>query len=277
MAEVELLFLVVIFEHREIDDPAEAEDILFADIQLFADADTGLAGEFRCAGCLITGEEDSIPLTHTGDLANLRNARFIEIFRDGAFGFPVLEDDVAEAACAFLAGPVVHLVEEAARPVGGARRRNRPYDSPRLNIFREQAEARAAERFRRITENDRVAQIRLVGAVFQHGIIKGDPLERGDDLAIACKFLEDIGQHRFDGIEHIFLRDEGHFDIELVKFARAAVGAGVFVAETGRDLEVAIKARHHDKLLELLRCLRQGVEFTGMHPARHQEVARALR
>ncbi len=44
-----------------------------------------------------------------------------------------------------------------------------------------------------------------------------------------------------------------------------------------RDLEVALEAGHHQQLLELLRRLRQRVEVAGVHAARHQVVARALR
>src|SRR3546814_9340565 len=39
------------------------------------------------------------------------------------------------------------------------------------------------------------------------------------------------------------------------------LGAGVFVAEAGRDLEIAVETRDHQQLLILLRRLRQGVEF----------------
>ena len=70
--------------------------------------------------------------------------------------------------------------------------------------------------------------------------------------------------------------DERHLDVELVELARRAVGARVLVAEAGRDLEVAVEARHHQQLLELLRRLRQRVELAGMNAARHQVVARAL-
>ena len=84
-------------------------------------------------------------------------------------------------------------------------------------------------------------------------------------------------QHRLDGGEHVVLGDEAHLQIELVELAGAAVGARVLVAETGRDLEIAVEARHHDELLELLRRLRQRVELARMQPRRHQEVARAFR
>ena len=92
----------------------------------------------------------------------------------------------------------------------------------------------------------------------------------------AAEFLEDAAQHRLHRVEHVVLGDEAHFDVELVEFAGRTVGAGVLVAEAGGDLEIAVEARHHDQLLELLRRLRQRIELAGMDAARHQEVARAL-
>jgi hypothetical protein len=59
------------------------------------------------------------------------------------------------------------------------------------------------------------------------------------------------------------LRDEAHFEIELVEFAGRAIGAGVLVAEAGGDLEIAVEAGDHDQLLEHLRRLRERVEFAG--------------
>ena len=91
------------------------------------------------------------------------------------------------------------------------------------------------------------------------------------------EFLEDAADDRLHRGKHVFLRDEAHLDVELVELARQPVGARVFVAETGRDLEIAVEARHHQQLLVLLRRLRQRVEFAGMDARRHQEVARAFR
>jgi len=83
--------------------------------------------------------------------------------------------------------------------------------------------------------------------------------------------------HRLDRLEHVLLLDKGHLQIELVEFARRAVGARILVTETGCDLKIAIEARHHEELLILLRCLRQGVELAGMDTRRHQKVASAFR
>ncbi len=70
--------------------------------------------------------------------------------------------------------------------------------------------------------------------------------------------------------------DEAHLDVELVELARQTISPRVLVAEAGRDLEIAVEARHHQELLILLRRLRQRVELAGMDARGHEEVARAF-
>ena len=98
----------------------------------------------------------------------------------------------------------------------------------------------------------------------------------GHRLALG-ELLEHAGDDGLDGREYVLLLDKAHFEVELIKLARQAVGARVLVAKTWRDLEVAVEARHHQQLLVLLRRLRQRVEFSGMDPRRHQKVPRAFR
>ena len=124
---------------------------------------------------------------------------------------------------------------------------------------------------------ERVAQVGLVAAVFLQGFRKRNPppaLGHGLALGKLLEHARDDGLHRR---EHVLLLDKTHFNVELIKLARQAVGARVLVAKTWRDLEVAVEARHHQQLLVLLRRLRQRVEFSGMNARRHQEVARAFR
>ena len=107
----------------------------------------------------------------------------------------------------------------------------------------EDLEARAAERLADVLHLDRVAQVRLVGAVFPHRLGVGDQREfRRHRLAVA-ELLEHAAHHRLDRVEHVLLGDEAHLDIELVELAGRAVGARVLVAEAGRDLEIAVEAR----------------------------------
>ena len=72
------------------------------------------------------------------------------------------------------------------------------------------------------------------------------------------------------------MRDKAHFQIKLVKFARQTVGARVFIAETGGDLEIAVETGDHQQLLILLWCLRQCKEFACVDAAWHKKVARAF-
>ena len=86
------------------------------------------------------------------------------------------------------------------------------------------------------------------------------------------KFFKDTLHHRFNSRKYILLLNKAHFQIKLVKFTRAAISAAIFITETGCNLEIAIKARHHNQLLKLLRGLWQGIEFTGMQTGRHQKI-----
>ena len=193
----------------------------------------------------------------------------------GAFG---VVGDVAEAALAFGFGPVVQLVEEAARVRSGAGGGDRADDAAGCGDAGEQAEAGAGIVFGDVGDADRVAQVGLVGAEFQHRLVVGDAREgRLGHRSAVGEFLEHAGDDGFDGVEDVFLGDVAHFEVELVELARGAVGAGGFVAEAGRDLEIAVEAGHHQQLLELLRRLRQGVELAGMQAGGHQEVAGAFR
>ena len=92
----------------------------------------------------------------------------------------------------------------------------------------------------------------------------------------AGKLLEHAAHHRLDRVEYVLLGGKTHFQIELVKFAGRAIGARILVAEAGGDLEITVEAGNHDQLFELLRRLRQRVEFPRMKPRRHKIVARAL-
>ena len=89
---------------------------------------------------------------------------------------------------------------------------------------------------------------------------------------LAENFGHELVEHR----HHVVLVHEGHLDVDLREF-RLTVGAEVFVAEALRNLEVAVHAGDHQKLLVLLRRLREGVELARVHTARHQVVAGAFR
>ena len=81
----------------------------------------------------------------------------------------------------------------------------------------------------------------------------------------------------FHDVEDVFLRTEGHFQIQLVELARRSIGARIFIAETRRDLKVAVEPRDHQQLFELLGRLGEGVEHPGIQTAGDEKVSCALR
>ena len=125
VAEVDLLLLVIIFEHREVDDPAEAERALLDQVELLGDAGPGEAGELGGLVFLAGGEEDAVVGAKAHRLGQLVHALGAVVLGDRAAPFAALAGGVAEAGEAFAARPFVHLVEEFAALVGGARRRDR--------------------------------------------------------------------------------------------------------------------------------------------------------
>src|SRR5690606_24174714 len=72
------------------------------------------------------------------------------------------------------------------------------------------------------------------------------------------------------------LVEERRLDVELRELG-LPVRTQILVAETTRDLVVAVEAGHHQDLLQELRRLRQREEVAGLRAARHEVVARALR
>ena len=278
VAELDAAGGFVAFVHRIVGDPAEIETPGGDQSEIPADPRARAPGQPGRALGLVAGEEHRVAVADTGPAAQRRRPVLVEEPGDRALRLAALEDDVAQPAGALLARPVVEPVEEAARLGSGAGRGDRPHHRPGLDRAGENLQRRAAPDFGGVGDFQRVAQVRLVGAVAQHGIGEGDaPERRGRDRPARGKLLEEAAEHRLDGGEHVVLGDEGHLEIELVELARRAVRARVLVPEARRDLKIAVEARDHDELLELLRRLGQGVELAGVKPARHQEVARALR
>ncbi|MNQ77402.1 hypothetical protein D3C85_922680 [compost metagenome] len=296
VAEVDLLLFFRPFEHGEVDDPAELELLLVDQLQLRADAGAGQTGELGEDGGVAGGEEGGVALAQTQACHQGLGRLLTQVLGDRtAPGLLIVRpEDVAQTRLAFALRPRVHAVAEGARTAGRGRDGPDGVLGVRAEDLGEQTETAVAEVVRHVLHLNRVTQVRLVRAVPLHRLGIGqtlkalvlerlaevvgegvDAVDRRNRLALA-ELVEDAVHQRLDGGEDVFLRDEAHLDVELVEFQRT-VGAQVFVAEAGRDLEVAVEARHHQQLLELLRSLRQGVELAWVHARRHQEVARAFR
>ena len=82
--------------------------------------------------------------------------------------------------------------------------------------------------------------------------------------------------HSLEHFDDIILLDKRHLAVDLCELG-LTIGTKVLVAETLDDLEITVETSHHEKLLELLRRLRQSVELSGVHARGNHEVACALR
>ena len=274
MREVDLLLFLIEFVHREVNDPAEMEIVVGRgfEIELIADANPGGAREF-CRGVGLAGrEEDSI----SGLCARCLGDALLDWFGDelgnrtfaDKFSTIIFEDDVTQSGrFHFGSRPVVELVEERARLAPRTWGGDRAYDTALSNDGLESFELNAGvgKLGADVSDDNGITQIGFVGTVFQHRLgIRNAHKGQGAAFPAIGELLEDAVQHRFDGGENVFLGDKAHLQVELVELARRAVGARVFIAKAGRDLEITVEARHHDQLLELLRGLRQGVELAGV-------------
>lgn len=116
-------------------------------------------------------------------------------------------EDIAHARQALRLGECVHAVGEFARAAG--RRGNGAHLGAVLfQQLRENREARAAEMVGHHLHLDRVAQVGLVAAVFQHRLGIGDARPVGIDRAAIAEFLEQALDDRLDGLEDVLLFDK---------------------------------------------------------------------
>ena len=121
-----------------------------------------------------------------------------------------------------------------------------------------------------LLEGHAEAQVGLVATVEAHGIVPG---HAGEFVELdALHLLEEMLGEAFEHVEHILLMYKAHLAVDLREL-RLTIGAEVLVAEAAHNLEVAVHASHHQQLLVLLRTLRQGIELTGVHAGRDNEVA----
>ena len=270
MAELQLAALVADFVHGEVHDPAELVALL-VHVPLAGGAE-GLDHHAHGLGGALAGchHHQSVGLQrqHLGKLVLHRRHELADAAGDLAV-FVHLEPVALAAGLHLAVGEqLLDLLagEGAVRDVHhlhglAAQRLKLAVCKQGADVFARQVDA----------------QVGLVGAVGFHGLQIGDAAEgRGGGHAVSAELGKDGRQHVLQHGEHVVLGGEGHLHVQLVELAGAAVTAGVLVAEAGGDLEIAVKARGHQQLLELLGRLGQRVELAGMLAGGHQIVPRAL-
>ena len=273
MREDDLFLLLVIFIHREIIDIAEAVRILLTEIQPPPELRPDLPRIEARLFFLISDEENGISRHKARQLCHL----FLHLLRyelvDRSLVAAVLHHfQITEAAHADGLGKLQELLVEAFGHFFGN------LDGPdRLPV--ERLEAAPLEEFCHIDDAERVAQIRLIRTERKHGLGVADHRKRRlcHRPALRRKLPEGIGEHLFAHPEHILLGGKTHLKIQLIKLSRRPVGSCILIPKTRGILKIFIKAGYHQKLLVLLRSLRQRIELTFIFAGRHDIVPGSLR
>src|SRR6185437_11049151 len=207
--------------------PAELETILDDQVEFFADLGARRAGKPE-KGLRLAGDKEHRVAVFEAEL----RAQHFGLIRTEVAGNRTAADDTAavsgkndvtEPWLALALRPGIHAVAERARAAAGRR------DSPHFGLgaafenAREHLEARAAKNLRDVRHRDRIAQIRLVAAVFFDRLAIRNAREfLGHRLAIG-ELLEHAADHRLNRGKHFILGDEAHFQIELIELAGRAV------------------------------------------------------
>ncbi len=117
-----------------------------------------------------------------------------------------------------------------------------------------------------VAQRQAKAQVGLVRAVPPHGLGKGQTGEGRGDVKTQDVFPQ-RGHQAFHHGLYVLFDNEAHLEIDLGKLGLPVL-AQILIAEAADDLEVTIEPRHHEKLLEELRRLSQGIEGSRASGAR---------
>ena len=272
VAEFELAALLADLIHGEVDDPAEAVNVLFKEIEPRAEH----------------GAEDARALLDEGELVLRDKSDERAVFKSEPLfeGFDALRNEFCDAARrrAVLVqlepehGAALRLDFELfgglVDPLAGD---GNAVDGDGFDFLAfEGGESAAFRKVGDVLDDKGIAKVGLIRAVRFERFAVGDAAERGL-IGIPARILgKDGREHPLEHFEDVFLRRERHLDIQLIELAGRTVGAGVLVTEAGGDLEVLVEPRAHQELLVLLRRLRERIELAGIDAAGNDVVARAL-
>ena len=273
VCKADLLCLGIPLKHGEIIHIAETERILFVQIQLLSQLISDLSCIIAGALLLISNKEDRISCGKSRQPCKLA----LKLIRDKLIDRP------------FVGHILRHLqITEAAHSQRNRKRQQLLVEA--LGHFRmhldgadcsadEGLEGTFLEEIRQIHDPQRITQVGLVAAELQHCLSVTDYRVgcRRHNCSLRCKFCKGLREHLLANAEHILLGGEAHLKIKLVKFSGRAVGAGVLIAEAGRNLEILVKARRHQKLLILLGRLRQRIKLALELSGGHDIVSCSLR
>ncbi|RMR55269.1 hypothetical protein ALP83_05645 [Pseudomonas syringae pv. actinidiae] len=271
--------VVVFFEHREVDDPHRCP-LARVQLEVVTDLDAQRAKSFADDLELVRAEENDIAIDRTHAIKDDVQVVFRDELDDRRLQAfrplrALVDLDVGQALGTIDADEFGVVVDLAARHAGSARHTqcgNTPFGV--VGRTAEHLELDAGELIGNIHQFQRVTQVWLVGAVAAHGFFEGHVREI-TELQVQ-DFLEQLTNHLLGQTDDVLFIEETGLDVDLSEF-RLTVGTQVFVAEALGDLIVAVKASHHQQLLEQLRRLRKSEKAARVCATWHQIVASTFR
>ena len=233
-----------------------------------------------------TEEEIARPHSRQGAQESVRNQKLC----DDGVQLPVLGD--LDPGQAFRPPALRDLPQgvdptaRGARPILDDQRLHDPALGDRLP---EHLELGLRRKGREVFQRHLEAQVRLVRAVPAHHLPVGQPREGRGQGDAAC-FLEYPADHLLGQAHDLLTVHKRQLQIDLSELRLAIepeCGLGeeravqfeplVFVAETPRNLVIAVHAAHHQDLLEHLWRLRKRKKAAGVHATGHQVITGAFR
>ena len=255
--------LLVLFKERKINDPKEFELV-------GNDAKTLCHSKSECS----EGREHNA--VFVGDNQNyvaLLRAEFFVNRGKLVLGHELFERSVrlvnpsyiSQTLCADALGVFGQLVDFfSCIYSGGVLGNDRPYRTAVFDRTGKHRKSAVLDQIGDILYLHIKADVGLVGAVVLHCVPIGHALKRSFKLP-AQSLAEQIFKIALVDFEDILNINKRKLHIYLSKL-RLTVGAQVLVAEAARKLDIAVKARNHQKLLVDLRRLRKRVELAVVDP-----------
>ena len=147
-------------------------------------------------------------------------------------------------------------------------------DAPGVDVGTKRVEFTGRKDFGQVAEFEGDPGVGLVRSVARHRLFVANAPERSLELHAGRGSTAGLGNF-FEYLQHIFDTDEGHLEIDLGKF-ELPVGTQFFVAETARELVVAVTAPDHQQLLHDLWRLGERVKASGLQAGGHEKIPRTL-
>ena len=268
-------FGLVVLEHGKFGDPQKIVDRIVHQAQAPAQTVAQVAQGVVDHPGLVSHEKDQIAGLHVQSLAHLFLFFVGKELGDGRLPLVLAHLDPGHAF-----GPVDgherdQIVDLLARKLAAALGVEGLDDPAAGHGVGKDLEARPAHDVGNLLEFEAEAGIRLVQTIAVHGLGIGQAGKGQGDLA--CENLLEQALHHPLGQGHdVVFANEAQLQIDLGELG-LAVGPQVLVAEAAHDLVVAVEPGDHQKLLEKLRRLGQGIELARVDAAGHQIVAGPFR